>query len=166
MTDVTRFVADQLGPVKSGPEQYAPPDRRAPKKANDVDQAAANAFEGELREFVRREAVFSRRERSAGNAAGEPVAENLNLQLRRVAGTSMQEIDQVILELQRVRDMLHSESERLGREIARYASLHRHLMTGMKIIAENLKQWKFDDPGRGQLMAEFKARWLGGNVDD
>jgi hypothetical protein len=167
MTDITRFVADKLGPVKSGPEQYAPPDRRAPKKTSDFDQAAANAFEGELREFVRRETAFPRRERSAGNAAAaEPLAENLNLQLRRVAGTSMEEIDQVILELQRVRDMLHRESERLSREISRYASLNRHLMTGMKIIAENLKQWKGDDPGRGQLMAEFKARWLGGNVDD
>lgn len=156
MTEITRFVADH-GAVKSGPEQYAPPDRRAPKKANDIDQAAANAFEVELRELVRR------REPSTGNAAAEPLADNLNSQLRRVAGTSMEEIDQVIRELQRVRDMLHGESERLGREIARYASLNRHLMAGMKIIAENLKQWKGDDPGREQLMADFKARWLGGN---
>ena len=157
MTDITRLGADKLGPAKSGPEQYAPRDRRAPKKANDIDQAAANAFEGELREFVRR------RERNTGNAAAEPLAENLNLQLQRVAGTSMEEIDQVIRELQRVRNMLHGESERLGREIARYATLHRHLMTGMKIIAENLKQWKGDDPSREQLMAQFKARWPGGN---
>lgn len=156
MTEITRFVAEH-GVVKSGPEQYAPPDRRAPKKANDIDQAAANAFEVELRELVRR------REPSTGNAAAEPLADNLNSQLRRVAGTSMEEIDQVIRELQRVRDMLHGESERLGREIARYASLNRHLMTGMKIIAENLKQWKGDDPGREQLMTDFKARWLGGN---
>ena len=136
---------------QTGPEQYAPRDRRTPKKANDIDQAAANAFEGELREFVRR------RERNTGNAAAEPLAENLNLQLQRVAGTSMEEIDQVIRELQRVRNMLHGESERLGREIARYASLHRHLMTGMKIIAENLKQWKGDDPSREQLMEEFTS---------
>jgi len=141
MTEITRFVADH-GAVKSGPEQYAPPDRRAPKKANDIDQAAANAFEVELRELVRR------REPSTGKAAAEPLADNLNSQLRRVAGTSMEEIDQVIRELQRVRDMLHGESERLGREIARYANFNRHLMTGMKIIAENLKQWKVDDPGR------------------
>jgi len=156
MTEITRFVADH-GAVKSGPEQYAPPDRRGPKKANDIDQAAANAFEVELSELVRR------RERSTGDAAAEPLADNLNSQLRRVAGSSMEEIDQVIRELQRVRDMLHGESERLGREIARYASLNRHLMTGMKIIAENLRQWKGDDPGREQLMADFKARWLGGN---
>jgi hypothetical protein len=156
MTEITRFVADH-GAVKSGPEQYTPPDRRASKKANDIDQTAANAFEIELRELVRH------RERSTGNAAAEPLADNLNSQLRRVAGTSMEEIDQVIRELQRVRDMLHGESERLGREIARYASLNRHLMTGMKIIAENLKQWKGDDPSREQLMADFKARWLGGN---
>ena len=90
MTDITRLGADKLGPVKSGPEQYAPPDRRAPKKVSDVDQAAANVFEGEIREFVRREAAFSRGERSAGNAAAEPRAENLNLLFRRVAGASME----------------------------------------------------------------------------
>ena len=165
MTDITRLGADKLGPVKSGPEQYAPPDRRAAKKVS--DQAAANAFEGEIREFVRREAAFSRGERSAGNAAAEPRAENLNLLLRRVAGASMEEIDQVILELQRVRDMLHGENERLSCEIVRYASLSQHLMTAMKIIGENLKQWKGNAPeSREQLMAEFKSRWLGGNVPD
>ena len=37
---------------KSGPEKYAPPDRRPPEKLSDVDQAAANAFEGEIREFM------------------------------------------------------------------------------------------------------------------
>ena len=79
----------------------------------------------------------------------------------------MEEIDQVILELQRVRDMLHGENERLSREIVRYASLSQHLMTAMKIIGENLKQWKGNAPeSREQLMAEFKSRWLGGNVPD
>ena len=161
MTDITRLGADKLGPAKSGPEQYAPPDRRAPK-----DQAAANAFEGEIREFVRREAAFSRGERSAGNAAAEPRAENLNLLLRRVAGASIEEIGQVILELQRVRDVLHGEGERLSREVARYASLNQQLMTAMKVITENLIQWKGTSVNREQLIAEFKARWLGGNLID
>ena len=48
MTDITRLGADKLGrPKKSGPEQYAPPDRRA--QVSDVDQAAVNAVEGEIR---------------------------------------------------------------------------------------------------------------------
>ena len=38
---------DKAGAEKSGPEQYAPPDRRPPEKLSDIDQAAANAFEGD-----------------------------------------------------------------------------------------------------------------------
>jgi hypothetical protein len=92
----------------------------------------------EIREFVLRDAG----RRHEGDAAADPPVENLNPLIRRFAGASMEEIDQVIFELQRVRDMLHSESDRLSREIVRYESLNQHLMTGMKVIAENLKQWK------------------------
>ena len=145
---------------KSGPEKYAPPDRRAPKKWSDVDQAAANVVEGEIREFVRR----GQQQRSKADAANDPAPENELI--RRVAGVSTKEIDQVICELQRVRDMLHGEGERLTREIARYASLNQQLMTAMKVITENLIQWKGTSVSREQLIAEFKARWLGGNLVD
>jgi predicted RNase H-like nuclease (RuvC/YqgF family) len=148
------------GREKSGPENYAPPDRRAPKKWSDVDQAAVNVVEGEIREFVRRD----QQQRSKADAANDPTPENELI--RRVARVSTEEIDQVILELQRVRDMLHGEGERLNREIARYASLNQQLMTAMKVITENLIQWKGTSVNREQLIAEFKARWLGGNLVD
>ena len=147
---------------KSGPEKYAPPNWRAPKKLSDVDPAAANAVEGEIREFVRRD----HQQRSKADAANDPTLEKLNELTRRVTGASAEEIDQVILELQRVRDMLHGEGERLSREIARYANLNQHMMTAMKIITENIIQWKGASVSREQLMAEFKARWLGGNLAD
>jgi hypothetical protein len=152
MSDITR-----IDPKKSGPEQYAPPNRRTPKELSDVDQAVANAFEGENVSFLHRQ-------RGEADPANE--AKNLNELIRRVADASAEEIDQVILELQRVRDMLYNESERLNGEIARYASLNQHLMTGMKIITENLKQWKGASVSREQLVAEFKSRWLGGNLAD
>ena len=56
--------------------------------------------------------------------------------------------------------MLDGEGERLSREIARYASLSQQLMTGMKVITENLIQWKGASVNREQPMAEFKARWV------
>jgi hypothetical protein len=37
---------------------------------------------------------------------------------------------------------LRRKGEQVNRDLAGYASLNQHLMTGMKIIAENLKQWK------------------------
>ena len=54
----------------------------------------------------------------------------------------MEEIDRVILELQGVRDMLRNEGERVGREIASYASLSQAAMTAMKVIGDSLTQWK------------------------
>ena len=163
MTDITRLGADKLGPEKSGPEQYAPRNRRAQKKPSDVDQVAANEFEGEIREFIRRDVRLLHQQRNDADPANGPAAENLNGLIGRVASASTEEIDRVILELQGVRDMLRSEGERLSHEVTRYASLNQHLMAGMKVIAENLIQWQSASMSHEQLMAEFKSRWLGGS---
>jgi len=135
-----RLGADKLGPEKSGPEKYAP-DRRPPEKLSDIDQAAANAFEGEIREFVRRDVAFLRRQRSEAEPEGDLAAETMNTLIRRVAGASMEEIDRVILELQSVREMLRNEGDRVNREIAGYASLSHATVTAMKVIADGLTQW-------------------------
>ncbi|MEI9803227.1 MAG: hypothetical protein WDN48_00680 [Pseudolabrys sp.] len=138
-----RLGADKLGPEKTGPEAFAPNRNKAPEKLSDVDQAAATAFEGEIREFVRRDVSFLRRPRSeTEQAAADPAADNLNAVIRRVSGASMEEIDRVILELQGVREMLRNEGERVSREIASYASLSHAAMTAMTVIADSLTQWK------------------------
>jgi hypothetical protein len=127
---------------KSGPEKFAPPDRRPPEKLIDVDQAAANAFEGEIREFVRRDVSVLHRQRSEVDAANDPAAENPNALIQRVAADSMEEIDRVIRELGSVRAMLRNEGERVSREVAGYASLNHASMTAMKVIGDSIKQWK------------------------
>jgi hypothetical protein len=147
-----RLGADQSGSEKPGPEKYAP-DRSVPEKLGEVDQAAATAFEGEIREFVRRDVAFLRKQRSETEAAPDPAAENLNMLIRRVAGASMEEIDRVILELQSVRDMLRSEGERVSRELAGYASLSHASMTAMKVIGDSLKQWKDAPVNHGRRSA-------------
>ena len=134
--------SDRLGavPEKPGPEIYAP-NRKPAEKLSDADQAAAT-FEGEIREFVRRDVAFMRRQKPESEPPSEPVSDNLNGLIRRVSGASMEEIDRVILELQGVREMLRSEGERVGREIAGYASLSQAAMTAMKVIGDSLTQWK------------------------
>lgn len=136
----------------SGPEKYAPPDRRPPEKLGEIDQAAANAFEGEIREFVRRDVAFLRRQRNDGEQQGNepPVADSLNALIRRVSGASTEEIDRVILELQGVRDMLRNEGDRVSREIAGYASLSHAAMTAMKVIGDSLTHWKSAPPASGK----------------
>jgi hypothetical protein len=153
-----RLAADKVGPNKIGPEKFAP-DRQVPEKLGDVDQAAAvTAFEGEIREFVRRDLRKPRQEsrQETGRAAelaepaGEPVSENLNSLIRRVSGASMEEIDRVILELQAVRDMLRNEGDRVTREISGYASLSHAATTSMKVIADSLTQWRSGPTSHGQ----------------
>jgi hypothetical protein len=132
MTAITR-----LTPKRHGPELYAPPDRRAREKVID-DEVAADAFEGEIRELVRRDLSLLQQQVSESG----PTAESLDALIRRIAGASIEEIDRVIHELQEVRNLLCNERERLSHEIARYASLSRLSMTAMKSISDRLKQSK------------------------
>jgi hypothetical protein len=132
---------------KSGPEKYAPLDRRPPEKLNNIDQATANAVEGEIREFVRRDVSFLHPRRSEVDAANGPPAENLNALIQRVAGDSMDEIDRVIRELESVRDMMRNEGERVSRAVAGYASLSHAAATAMKVIADSIKEWR-DGPDK------------------
>ncbi|MGH6727878.1 MAG: hypothetical protein ACREB8_15250 [Pseudolabrys sp.] len=133
------LVADGSVSETSTPGKQAA-DRNVAANGGGVDQAAAAAFEGEIREFVRRDVVL-RRQRSEPEAAAEPAAESLNSLIRRVAGASIEEIDRVIHELQGVRDMLRGEGERVSRELAGYASLNHASLTAMKVIGDSLKQW-------------------------
>jgi hypothetical protein len=95
--------------------------------------------EGEIRDFVRRDTAALRR---APESDSELVAGNISNLLQRVAGTSVQEIDRLISELQTVREMLQAEGSRVQRELAQYAHLSQSAMQSTKIIAESLAQWK------------------------
>ena len=115
-----------------------------PERLSEIDQAAAAAnvareVEGDIREFVRRDVSVFRHPRAEG---GDMAVDNINSLIQRVAGQSIGEIDHVIGELTRVRDMLRSEGERVQREISGYASLSQAAMTSMKIIADSMAQWQ------------------------
>ena len=95
--------------------------------------------EGEIREFVRRDPAALRR---TPETDSELVATNIGSLLQRVAGTSVQDIDRLITELQALRDVLESEGARVQREIAQYAQLSQSAMQSTKIISESLVGWK------------------------
>ena len=105
----------------------------------ELDKQAASEVEGEIREFVRRDVAGLRRQPENDS---EMVASNISSLLQRVAGTSVQEIDKLIGELQTLREMLHAEGARVQREIVEYATLSQAAMQSTKIIAESLGQWK------------------------
>jgi hypothetical protein len=108
---------------ESGPEKYAPPDRRAPERRNDE-----------------RIAILRQQQRQA-DPANAP-AEDLNALVRRVASVSLEEIDRVIRALQGVREMMGNEGERVSREVAGYASLSHAAVAAMKVMADSIKEWK------------------------
>jgi hypothetical protein len=103
------------------------------------DKSAEGQVEGEIREFVRRDVATFRRQ---PESESEVVANNIGTLLQRVAGTSVKEIDKLIVELQTLRDMLHQESTRVQREIVEFATLSQAAMQSTKIIAESLTHWK------------------------
>ena len=136
--------ADKAGAEPNGAATF---ERRGPERLSEVD-AAVTAFEGEIREFVRRDVSIARRPQNDAEQPIDALPENLNALIRRISTTSMEEIDRVILELQGVREMLRNEGDRVARELAGYASLSHAAMTAMKVIGDSLAQWKSVPPSQ------------------
>lgn len=107
--------------------------------------AAVTEVEAGIREFVRNDVAYLRRpgQTSLGDLPeNDTTVKNVNSLIQRVAGTSLGEIENLISELENLRDILHTEGQRVQREIAGYAHLSHAAMKSTRIIAENLAQWK------------------------
>jgi hypothetical protein len=89
----------------------------AEEQATGVQEAS---LERQIREFVRKDNGSGRR---LVAEASQSAATNVNSLVQRVAGLSLQEIDETIVELQKLRVHLVSEGERLQRELASYGEL-------------------------------------------
>jgi hypothetical protein len=118
----------------------------------DNDLAAASEVEAGIRDFVRNDIAYLRRPTptpsmvASVDAAADPTAEatvnNVNSLIQRVAGTSLAEIENLISELESLRDILHAEGQRVQREISGYAQLSQAAMKSTRMIADNVAQWK------------------------
>jgi len=114
----------------------------------DNDAVAASEVEAGIRDFVRNDIAYLRRPMPVGgtDAAVDPNAEatvnNVNSLIQRVAGTSLAEIESLVSELESLRDLLHTEGQRVQREISGYAQLSQAAMRSTRMIADNVAQWK------------------------
>jgi hypothetical protein len=114
------------------------------------DDVAASEVEAGIRDFVRNDVAYLRRPMpntvGATDAALDPNAEatvnNVNSLIQRVAGTSLAEIENLITELEALRDLLHAEGQRVQREISGYAQLSQAAMRSTRMITDNVAQWK------------------------
>jgi hypothetical protein len=91
--------------------------------------------QGKIRESVRYD--FAPRRRTVDD---DP-AGHVGSLLQRSAEISLREIDDLIVELQRRREELLSESARVEREIVEFAKLSQSTMQSTKIITESLAYW-------------------------
>ena len=110
----------------------------------DDNLAAASEVEAGIRDFVRNAVAYLRRP-APGDVAdpnAEAAVNNVNSLIQRVAGTSLAEIDNLISELEGLRDLLHAEGQRVQREISGYAQLSQAAMKSTRMIADNVAQWK------------------------
>ena len=70
------------------------------------------------------------------------LSENLNATVQRIASVSIDEIDRLIHSLEGVRGLMHTESERISREIAGYASLSHSAVATMRVMTDSISKWK------------------------
>jgi hypothetical protein len=116
----------------------------------DSNLAAVSEVEAGIRDFVRNDIAYLRRPApsmlAGTDAPLEPSAEatvnSVNSLIQRVAGTSLGEIENLISELESLRDLLHAEGQRVQREISGYAQLSQAAMKSTRMIADNVSQWK------------------------
>lgn len=114
----------------------------------DSNLAAVTEVEAGIRDFVRNDIAYLRRPAATAadapplDPSAEATVTNVNSLIQRVAGTSLAEIENLISELESLRDLLHAEGQRVQREISGYAQLSQAAMKSTRMIADNVSQWK------------------------
>jgi hypothetical protein len=113
------------------------------------ENPASGEFEGQIREFVRKDVAPWRRRPERTDVPAESQADNVSMLVQRVAGASISEIDNVIEELRSMREFLRNEGERVQREIAGYATVSQTAAASMKVISESMAQWRTSSGASG-----------------
>jgi hypothetical protein len=117
-------------------------------ESTEVDsELAVSDVEAGIRDFVRNDIAYLRRPAQGSSdpaveSSPESTVNNLNSLIQRVAGTSLSEIETLISELEGVRELLHTEGQRVQREISGYAQLSQATMKSTRLIADGVTQWK------------------------
>jgi hypothetical protein len=84
----------------------------------------------DIREFVRQQQSVT---------DGQQVAINIASLLQKTAGTSMQEVDNLISELERLRERLQRDAARVQQELVEYATLSQSTLQSTRVISESLR---------------------------
>jgi hypothetical protein len=105
------------------------------RERSELGKSAEPRVQGVEREVVRHDFAPRARRRPA---AEPDLTGHVGTLMRRVADSSLQDIDELIARLQRRREELLNESERVQRQVIEYAKLSQTTMQSTKIISESL----------------------------
>ena len=103
-----------------------------------TERSGEAEIEGKIHELVRRDGHVIRR----ADGDNEVATGNLGNLVRRVSVNSAGEIDNLIRELQLLRDKLVADGQRVEREIVEYAGLSQSVIDMTRIISESMTQVK------------------------
>jgi hypothetical protein len=109
-----------------------------PSKIADVHPGAE--IEGVIRDFVGRNA------KNAGSTDTSEIATNADTLVKRTI--TLDELKNIIEELDQLYDFMHSEGQRLEKEISEYAQLSASTVSATRTIADNMLHWKKSDANR------------------
>jgi hypothetical protein len=98
-----------------------------------------------LRDFVLQDTAHLRRDVETafqGGSRREPrgAPQMVSDLVRQMAGASLNKLDETIADLSQVRDFLHTEGERIKREISGYLQLNQVAMGSAKLVVDNIAQ--------------------------
>jgi hypothetical protein len=107
---------------------------KPPSGPAEIGRSQATEAEDHLRPLPRGITAFRRSKQVDDEASPE----SLNSLLGKVSETSMHGIDSLIDELHTLRGRLQTDSDRIQRDIAKYATLSEQVMQMTKIIADSM----------------------------
>ena len=118
-------------------------------ESDEPEGDTVSEVEAGIRDFVRNDVAYLRRPAPGQLVSDSPLEANneatvnsVNSLIQRVAGTSLAEIENLVSELESLRELLHAEGQRVQREISGYAQLSQAAMKSTRMIADNVAQWK------------------------
>jgi hypothetical protein len=98
-----------------------------------------------LRDFVLQDTAHVRRDaettsRGVWRREPESTPQMVSELVRRMAGPSLNKLDETIVDLSQLRDFLHTEGERIKREISGYLQLNQVATGSTKLVVDNIAQ--------------------------
>jgi hypothetical protein len=119
--------------------------RTNPVQASETPSAMTVAqIDRALRDFVLQAAHLRRDTETASRGVSRREPESppqmVSELVRQMGGASLNKLDETIVDLSQLRDFIHTEGERIKREISGYLELNQVATGSTKLVADNIAQ--------------------------